>query len=94
MSIQKVINNSKRRVIDMKWFYAVLYWLAAVAVFYGMFFRLAPYICTLVPAGQWQALIKVAIYFIIAYGGGIGLPFMLVFFSIMQLWKSKEFDNY
>ncbi|MCB4791960.1 MAG: hypothetical protein LHV68_08740 [Elusimicrobia bacterium] len=78
----------------MKWFYTVLCWLTAGIVFYGMFFKLAPYICTLVPAGQWQGLIKVGIYFIIAYGGGIGIPLILVFFSTIILLKSSEFDNF
>jgi hypothetical protein len=78
----------------MKWLKVVPCWLAAIAIFYGMFFKLAPFICTFVPAGQWQGLIKIAIYFVVAYGGGIGLPFILVFFSIMMLWKSKHFDNF
>jgi len=36
-----------------------------------MFFWLAPYVCTLVPPGQWQALLKVGVYFVIALGGGL-----------------------
>ena len=78
----------------MKWITPVLCWLTAAGIFYGMFFRLAPYVCTLIPAGQWQGFIKVAVYFAIAYLGGLGIPFVLVFFSIMTLWKSKHFDNF
>jgi len=71
----------------MKWIIPVLCWLTAAGVFYGMFFRLAPYVCTLVPVGQWQGLIKVGIYFAIAYLGGIGLPLLLIFISHVVIRK-------
>ena len=78
----------------VKWFIAVLCWLLAGGVFFGMFFKLAPYICNLVTPGQWQALIKVGIYFAVAYFGGIGLPLILAFFGTIILWQSKESDNF
>jgi len=74
----------------MKWLLAVLCWLSAAGVFFGMFFKLAPYVCGLVPPGQWQGLIKVGIYFAIAYLGGLGLPFMLILVSYMILQRSKQ----
>jgi hypothetical protein len=77
----------------MKWFIAIFCWMVSVAVFYGMFFKLAPYICTLIPAGQWQGLLKVGTYFFIAYFGGIGIPLFLIVVSIMMLRKSN-FDNF
>jgi len=78
----------------MKWITPILCWLAAVGVFYGMFFKLAPYICTLIPNGQWQGFIKTAVYIAVAYFGGIGIPLFLVFVSVIMLWKSKKFDNF
>ena len=69
----------------MKWFFSTTCWLSAIVVFYGMFFKLAPYICTLIPAGQWQGLIKVAAYFVIAYFGGIGLPVILIIWGVFLI---------
>ncbi len=66
----------------MKWLLSILCWLSAVGVFYGMFFKLAPYVCTLIPSGEWQGLMRVAAYFAIAYFGGIGLPLVLIYLGI------------
>jgi hypothetical protein len=76
-----------------KWLLSVLCWLAAAGMFYGFFFKLAPYTCTLVPAGPWQCLIKVGVYFVIASLGGIGLPFALVFFGFMILREGREYKS-
>ena len=78
----------------MKMVLPVCCWMLSIAVFYGFFFKLAPYICTLIPPGQWQGLMKVGVYFVIAYAGGIGIPFVLIFFSIMMIWNSKHFDEF
>lgn len=72
----------------MKWFLSVLCWLSAIGIFYGMFFKLAPYIGTLIPAGQWQGLIKVIAYFLVAYFGGIGIPMVLIVWGIFMIPKS------
>lgn len=69
----------------MKWIVSVVCWLLAIAVFYAMFFKLAPYTCGLIPVGQWQALLKVAVYFIIACFGGIGLPFVLILWGVFHI---------
>ncbi|MCB4792779.1 MAG: hypothetical protein LHV68_12995 [Elusimicrobia bacterium] len=78
----------------MKWLSVVLCWLAAAGIFYSMFFKLAPYVCTLIPAGQWQGFMKVAVYFAVAYLGGLGIPLILIFYSSIILWKAKNFDNF
>jgi len=77
----------------MKWLLAVLCWLSASGIFYGMFFKLAPYACGLVPLGQWQGLMKVGIYFAIAYLGGIGLPIALIFLGFMILRERGEYKS-
>jgi len=74
----------------MKWLLPVCCWLLSIGVFYGFFFRLAPYVCTLIPPGQWQGLMKVGVYLIVAYVGGIGIPAVLAFFGIMLIIDSKE----
>ena len=74
----------------MKWIIPISCFFSAFGIFYGMFFRLAPYICTQIPPGQWQGLMKIAIYFVVAYFGGIGLPFILIFFGIMKLLELKD----
>ena len=73
-----------------RWILSVLCWLSAVAIFYGFFFKLAPYTCTLVPAGPSQGLIKVGVYLAIAYLGGIGLPFILIFIGALILLRWFE----
>ena len=78
----------------MKWVLSVLCWGLSLGVFYGFFFKLAPYVCTLIPPGQWQGLMKVGVYIVVAYCGGIGIPFVLVLFTIMMLWNSRHFDNF
>ncbi len=71
----------------MKWILSVLCWLSAIGVFYSMFFKLAPYVCTLIPAGQWQQLLKVAVYVVVAYIGGLGFPFVLIILGIFLVSK-------
>ena len=38
---------------------------------WGLFFKLAPYITSLIPAGEWHALLSVLVYFLISACGGI-----------------------
>ena len=56
-----------------------------VVYFMGMFFKLAPYINAHVPPGEWQKLIQIGAYFVVAAFGGVGLPIVIVFFSIIIL---------
>ncbi len=54
----------------------------AVSLFYWAFFRLAPGIAALIPQGAYAGLLKVVVYGVIAYFGGIGLPFVLLIIGI------------
>ncbi|HBU69584.1 MAG TPA: hypothetical protein DEE98_04285 [Elusimicrobia bacterium] len=74
----------------MKWIIPITCFVSALGIFYGMFFRLAPYVCGLVPPSQWQSFLKVAVYFFVAYFGGIGLPFILIFFGVITLLRIKD----
>lgn len=74
----------------MKYFGSLLSMLLAIVVFYNMFFKLAPYICTLIPPGPWQGLIKVAAYFAVAYFGGVGLPLILTGIGIYLLLHTSH----
>ena len=49
-----------------------------------LFYKLAPYIASLIPAGEWHALLAVAVYVAIAFLGGIELIILslLLGFSI------------
>ena len=74
----------------MKYILPAILFVASLGVFYGFFFKLAPYICALIPSGQWQGLMKVGVYFIVAYAGGIGIPAVLLFFGIMLITDQNE----
>ena len=53
---------------------------AALGVFYGAFFKLAPYIGSLLPAvSVWTPFLKVVVYILIAWFGGIALPLWILF---------------
>lgn len=47
-------------------------------VFYLAFWVLSPYVCSLIPiTSEWKNLIDLAIYVIVGWGGGIGIPICL-----------------
>jgi hypothetical protein len=57
----------------------------AGAVFYAAFFKLAPYLTSLIPMGAYHNVLTVAIYIAIGYIGGIGIPLSLVIYGFVLL---------
>jgi len=59
--------------------------IAVVPVWYTihlLFFKLAPYVASLIPAGEWHALLAVAVYFAIALIGGIEIVLIVLMLSV------------
>jgi hypothetical protein len=54
----------------------------SIFLFYEIFFKLTPYIGNLLPASAWTPFIKIALYFIVAYIGGVALPFMVFILGV------------
>ena len=59
-------------------------------LFYLIFYKFAPWLGAMVPAGEWHQLIVVGVYVIVGYFGGIGLPVALFFFGIAAIAKGLE----
>ena len=58
----------------------VLSWAFAFAVFWVIFFMATPWVISLIPVaalGAWFGLVKVAVYILVAYIGGIMLPIVI-----------------
>lgn len=74
----------------MRIFGAVLLALA-VAVFYGAFFKLAPWLVSLIPIhSDWYSILKIVIYIGIGYLGGIGVPLALVIWGFIFLISPRD----
>ena len=86
----RVSKKYKKEDSDMKYILPVILFVASLGVFYGFFFKLAPYMCTLIPPGQWQSMIKVVVYIVVAYSGGIGIPMVLAFYGLMLISNQKD----
>ena len=54
----------------------------ALAMFYLIFFKLAPFVASTIPAGSWHAFASLIIYAVIGYFGGIGIPVVILIFGI------------
>ena len=52
-------------------------WAVAALIFWGCFFAAAPAIAALIPAGPWKGLADVAVYFLVAWAGGVALPLVI-----------------
>ena len=61
---------------------AITCWLIAVILFWVFFFKLTPLITNVIPAGDWQAFLKIAIYVVVGYLGGIGIPLTFIIIGI------------
>lgn len=44
---------------------------SGIIVFYIMFFKLAPWISSLIPAGDWKPILKFVVYILVGYFGGV-----------------------
>jgi hypothetical protein len=59
--------------------------------FYLIFFKLAPWLCSLLPAGEWTPILKVVVFIAVAYFGGILISVLciilgfLAFIAILNL---------
>lgn len=62
-------------------------WLISGFLFWEIFFKLTPKIVNLVPPGQWQPLLKIVIYALVGYLGGIGVPLVFFFLGIYILFQ-------
>ncbi len=57
----------------------------AATVFYGAFFKLAPYIGSVLPASNWTPFLKVLVYILIAWFGGVAVPIWILCFGMITV---------
>ena len=62
---------------------AIALFLAAIGIFYGAFFKLAPYLAAALPAGDWNKILTFIVYALIGNLGGIGIPLAMIVWAIM-----------
>ena len=74
--------------MSMKWLGLIPICLSGVT-FWAIFFKLAPWIASMVPAGDWSKLLRVLIYVIVGYFGGIGIPIALFILGIYWMMEMK-----
>lgn len=55
----------------------------AIAIFYGLFFCLAPFVANAIPAGDWQHFFQIIVYILIGWFGGVALPLSLLIWGIV-----------
>lgn len=78
-AISKVLNKHVTTILG----WAII--ATAAGVFYGVFFKLAPTLAAAIPAGTWAPFLKIVVYVILGYVGGIGLPIGLLIWGILIL---------
>lgn len=49
-------------------------WVIAGLIFWAAFFVAAPWVQSLIPAGDWKQILDVIVYIVVAWLGGIGIP--------------------
>ena len=59
--------------------------LSSGALFYLIFFKLAPYITSLIPAGSWESILRLIVYVVLGYFGGIGIPVTFIILGIFLI---------
>ena len=57
----------------------------AIGLFYGIFFKLTPYIASTIPSGDWHNFLSIVVYCIIGYFGGIALPISIAIIGVLVL---------
>ena len=62
----------------------------AVAIFFLCFFVLAPFVCSLIPQGDYKKIFDFLVYVLIAYAGGIVVPLVLFIHGIVLLVMTWE----
>lgn len=53
-----------------------------ILAFYLIFFKLAPWIGSLIPLGDWTPILKIVVYVLVAWLGGFGVSITLVALGI------------
>ena len=59
----------------------------AVAGFYLLFFKLAPWIGGLIPPTEWTPFLKVMVYVVIGWSGGVVFPVFVFVWGIIVFTK-------
>ena len=67
--------------------FGIILMVAAVGIFYSLFFMLAPYAASCVPDSSWHKLITLAIYVAIGWFGGIILPLVMFIGGLITFIK-------
>ena len=68
---------------------ALLFWVLSVLSFWGIFFKLAPWIVSLLPqTSDWYKVFKVVVYVLVGYFGGIGIPIFFIVLGFI-VWMQK-----
>lgn len=61
--------------------------LASLVPGYLIFFKLAPWLCSLLPPSQWSPILKVVIFIAVAYFGGIGITLFCAITGLVVFFK-------
>lgn len=61
-----------------------------VLSFWAIFFKLAPYVVSLIPKSDWSAMISFLTYILIAWIGGVTIPLMIFICGIWLLSARVE----
>ncbi len=56
-------------------------------VFWLVFFKLTPFICSALPNNSWHKILSIIVYVVVGYFGGIGVPLFLFFAGIVLFLK-------
>ena len=62
----------------------------AIAVFYGCFFALAPWLADSIPPEGWGSFARKFVYILIAYFGGLGIPMALIAWAVFAYIALKK----
>ena len=57
-----------------------------LALFYGVFFKLAPYVASLLPQSDWIPILRVLVYVAVIYVGGITIPLTILILGIVAFF--------
>ncbi len=60
----------------------------SILLFWLVFFKLAPWISSTIPAGSWHSFLTILVYVGIAWIGGIGLPLIIMITGIYLFIKN------
>jgi hypothetical protein len=64
-----------------------------ITLFLLCFFVFAPFLCKLIPQGEYKGFFDAVIYLIIAWIGGAAIPFFLILYGILSIITGIEFDK-